>query len=402
MGRRSSYRSGSYRVERKADGTVTEYHHGRIISTAPFPGARTFVYYRKGQPIYVYANMDIRGLKDKKPRWFLGLFYIPFIAAIGSMVVSAFHAPIEAMQPSGLNTIAVQDKADIFTQEEENALLSSVQKLSVATGVTTQLVTIEWDEWQQTNETFIQYANTEYTAHFSDETGWLIAYSESPDAENKKCKWESVPGFETSHIMDVIGTKFYDDLRFALNNPNATPATSLGQALDNATYTFQNQTMEIDSANLLGAIPFALFIGFHAFIMIFAGSKQKYSYKELEEVESRAPTMSKSPVFANNQSQQTGYSVPRQSDNMYTHSSQPYSSEADNDRKTQFNFGLKNRDEEFSSHKKWDDDYKSPYGTTSDRTPTRCPACGEPYSPTYGNKCPFCHAKIREDKYNLY
>lgn len=283
---RSSSRSGSTRRIHHADGTYTEYSRGRITSDAPFPGARKFVYYRNGQPSYLYSNVDLRNVPDKKPRYFLGLFYIPFLLAFGSMTSEAISIPVDPMSTTSSSPIAIHDDADYFSTQEEQDLLNNITEFSQATGLVTQMVTVEWEEWQARANNFSEYALTRYYVEFSDEKGWLITYSEEPEgaATYADFEWEGIQGDETEKVLDVVIDDFNSYVQAGLIHETKPPAAIFGSAFQRATDNFNNQKLQIRPEELLIVIGPLLFILFHASIMIFAGTKQKYKAKELEEV----------------------------------------------------------------------------------------------------------------------
>ena len=85
--------------------------------------------------------------------------------------------------------------------------------------------------------------------------------------------------------MDVFISDFNKKLNSELTvNQVPDPAEAFDKAFDKAIDAFNNQTLRVDLEMLPMIIFMSLFIGVHSFIMIFAGTRKKYSYKELEEV----------------------------------------------------------------------------------------------------------------------
>ena len=118
------------------------------ISQHSFHGCRTFRYYRNGEAHYIYSDRDLTKIPDAKPRWLLGLFYLPFIFAIIMMVVGGFNAAKRPLDTLVYDRVSIVDELDVFTNTEEAELLSVVQNFSQTTGITTQIVTVPYSSWE--------------------------------------------------------------------------------------------------------------------------------------------------------------------------------------------------------------------------------------------------------------
>lgn len=276
---RSSGGSSGYSGGRSYGGTSS----GPRISNTPFYGSRTFRYYRDGTAHYVYSDRYLPAMKDPKPRWFLIFFYIPFIFAVFSIFAGSLCFPEKPMTTFSKSNVAVIDTADVFTTTEEQSLHEKLLEFGEKTGVTTQIITVDYDEWTD-NGSLENYAYYRYYAQFNDENGWLIVYSEEDDGYGD-WSWEGIQGDNTYDTMDV----FLDDFNTIFHSQlvlNQVPEVSVAftTAFDRAIDTFENQHFSVDFAMLPIGFFVLIFISVHGYIMIFAGTKKKYSYKELKEV----------------------------------------------------------------------------------------------------------------------
>ena len=273
---------------------------GIRTSKTPFYGARRFRYYRHGQPYYIYSDTDLRRVPDSKPRWFLILFYIPFIIAIIAMAAEVVSLPVSPMVPSSAATSMVLDTGDVFTDAEEEKLEKALSDFTAGTGIVTQIVTVEWDEWQKATNYFSDYALSRYYTRFSDERCWLLAYSEL-NGGITDWEWEGIQGDDTIDAVDVFIDGFNTGVQAALISSNEPdPATAFLAALHGALDDFQNQTIEFHFEMLFPFLFTSAFIAIHAYLMIFAGTNRKYSNSELEEVteEHNASEDSEVPLFS--------------------------------------------------------------------------------------------------------
>ena len=257
--------------------------NGITTSKAPFPGSRKFRYFRNGQTHYVYSNVDLTQVPDAKPRWFLIFFYLPFIFAIVSMFGGLISFPQKPMKTLIKENIAIIDKCEVFNSSEEEKLSELLIEFCETTGVTTQILTIDYDEWAN-NSSLEEYAYYRYYAQFEDENSWLLIYSEKDNGYGDWA-WEGVQGDNTVKTMDVFLEDFNTTLHSSFLISDAPlVAASFAKAFNKAIDLFKNQSITVNIEMVFPLLFMVPFIGFHSYIMIFAGTRKKYSNKDLQEV----------------------------------------------------------------------------------------------------------------------
>lgn len=280
-------RSGGSRSGGSRSGGSSRSHggsNGRVVSSSPFPNARKFRYYRNGSPVYVYSNVDLRAVPDAKPRWFMILFYLPFVFAVIGMFGSAMQFPQRPLDLVTTAQVAVCDEGDVFSLEEEERLVGVLNDFKNSTGVTAQVVTVDWETWSKGATSFSNYAFYRYYVQFSDENCWLLVYSEL-DNGLTDWEWEGIQGDNTIDVVDVFIDSFNIDVQSGLmSSHEPDPAETFIQAFSEASGAFDGQRFEVSWEELPMAIFVALFVAFHSYVMIFAGTRKKYSNSELEEV----------------------------------------------------------------------------------------------------------------------
>lgn len=264
----------------------------RVQSTY-FPGARRFRYYRHGSPCYVYSDIDLRARRDEKPRWFLIIFYIPFLLAFIPMLFSSFGGPVKPIHLPSETAIVIKDDANIFTATEKSELEKELQELKKTTGVVPAVITSNNEKWENNYNSLENYAYDLYVNNFSDESHWLILYSqpESINSDFIDWYWEGMQGDNTDKVLDVFIDDFNRDMqKFLTNRSHYTVEEAIEKCFKQATNKFENQGVHLELAQLSGAFFGLAFIVIHGYLMIFAGTRKPYKYSELQEVYDDSPT----------------------------------------------------------------------------------------------------------------
>ena len=257
--------------------------NGTITSNTSFVGSRKFRYYRNGSPVYIYSNQDLTSMEDPKPRWFALIFFIPFIAVFLSLIIDAFNIPQKPLEAYNPSNVAVIDAADVFSSQEEEQLSTKLKEFCDTTGITTQILTIEPEEWMD-NGSLENYAYHRYYVQFDNEDSWLIVYSEQDQGQGEWF-WEGIQGDNTIDVMDVFINDFNTELTSQLMlNQIATPETAFIAALNKAEKEFTNQSFSVDIVSIIFTSIGICFILVVAYFSIFFQPKKEYSSEELEEV----------------------------------------------------------------------------------------------------------------------
>jgi predicted Zn-ribbon and HTH transcriptional regulator len=199
------------------------------------------------------------------------------------MFGSSITVPQKPLETYNPQDVAIIDTADVFDSREEKMVSAKLKEFCNTTGVATQIVTVEYDEWTD-NGTLENYALARYYTQFDDENGWLIVYSELENGAGD-WSWEGIQGDNTYKVMDTFihdfNTQFQSQL---VVDQMADPANAFIDAFDKSIKAFNNQQFSIEFEGILPALFVLAFISVHGYVMIFAGTRKKYSYKELEEV----------------------------------------------------------------------------------------------------------------------
>lgn len=216
------------------------------------------------------------------------------------------QSPIDSLKTV---EIEVVDEADYLTSREEKALESALEEFGKTTGITTKIVLVEPEEWLD-NGSLQNYAYNRYYYEFDNEDSWLLIYSHENNGYGEWW-WESVDGDNVIPITDV----YFDEFQIALQSDmTVSDAPDIDgafiKALTKAMDEFNHQTIGLNweiVPMLLFMVPF---IGFHSYVMIFAGTRKKYSNKELEEIvdtttESTSNQNSSQSPMQNSPSEQT-------------------------------------------------------------------------------------------------
>lgn len=281
-GSRSRSRSGGSR----SGGTTKS----SICSKRPREGCKKYRYFDKqGKEQFIYCNYDPNPDNRKKSnrvgeiifKVFLSFFYLPFFIATIAMFATCaipYDVPLTKEQnPNSL--IYIYDTIDVIenTDELRNSLTAFYQK----TGVTPAVLTVSHDEWEDYYYSMKEYALEQYYKRFSDETHWLIVYSEPVGEDFNDWAWEGIIGDDTvSAISDQRCEQLTD-----LMQKNLYRGVGVGRAITDTFNTVaESYKTRYDLSMLLPALIMGVFVTFHYSVMIGAIGRKKY-YKGAELVD---------------------------------------------------------------------------------------------------------------------
>lgn len=236
---------------------------GPTISRGYFKGSTRYVYYRKGEPRYFYADKSFKpGIQWS--RLLILFFYLPFLF----VMVPAVIKEIPIAKKNYNHNIVISDEADVISDEQ--ALYDSLERFMKKTGVTPSVVTIYNDDWAGSGS-LENYAYSRYLREFDDEMHWLIVYAEEkyPSGSYKDWYWEGMQGDDTDNIINsAVAARFNSDLHSRLESDDRNVGAQLIASFDNITASYRKS---INWGELGSLMCFLGFILLHMFFMVFWG-----------------------------------------------------------------------------------------------------------------------------------
>ena len=248
---------------------------GPKISRGRFPGSTRYVYYRRGEPKYFYADKSFKpGIQWT--RLLLILFYLPFFF----LLVLAISQSIPIAKKDYDHNIVIRDEADVISDEQ--ALYDSLERFMKKTGVTPSVVTIYNDDWARSGS-LEDYAYSRYLREFDDEMHWLIVYAEGKytSSSYKDWYWEGMQGDDTDNIItDALAAKFNNDFHSRLESDDRDVGAQLIASFDNITASYHKRINWSDMGGMMFMLAFILF---HMYFMVFWGTFRYRGAKPVPE-----------------------------------------------------------------------------------------------------------------------
>jgi len=254
-----------------------------------YPGARAFCYYRHGTPRYVYSDVDLtdpKVMKAQRGAQLFGLVIIGiFIAVLALCLVSEITNPTK-LDGTSSYSVAVFDNAEIFTDEEESAIISSLNAFKQETGITPAVMTVYNDAWKSRYGSLENFAYDAYVNNFNDETHWLIVYSQpyEPEADFVDWYWEGMQGDETDGIINGVKLdRFNSNMqKYLTQSTSYAVSQAICAAFDGLTPNIM--TREVDFGGILPLGFFLLIMIVIAISIIFTVFVKGYKTTELAEI----------------------------------------------------------------------------------------------------------------------
>lgn len=251
-----------------------------------FAGATRYVHYSNGSSKIVYANKKELKRADA-PRWFCGIFYIPFIVAIFVMLFQSitFVRKLDTYR----QTSTIQDSLNILGDEADMVdLKNAIRNFYDKTGISICVVTISNEKWKENYSSLEDFAYDYYVSNIYDEDHWVLAYSQQEDinfSDKDFVDWY-YEGMQGDNTDAIINAKFLDRFNSEMQkNLTRVDGQNIAKAIsktisNNLAYIPVNK-LHIVWVNLGPALIMMAFISFHAYFMIFAGTgTYKKEYKE--------------------------------------------------------------------------------------------------------------------------
>lgn len=221
----SGYHSSSYRSGRQRPSRPRHEPPVRRVSSKAFHGAVRYVYYRDHKPQYVYSNYETVKRPIRKGALTGWLIFI-------ALLVYGFYLtlfPPEKLNTNYEHSIVIQDQLDII--EDKASLRQAMQDFLDETGITPAVMTITNESWQPYYSSLANKAYDLYVNAFTDESHWLIVYSqpETADPSFMDWHWEGMQGDDT---VTIITEDVADDFGLRLQKYlTASTRYTVGEAL---------------------------------------------------------------------------------------------------------------------------------------------------------------------------
>lgn len=171
-------------------------------SHAYFPGARTFVSYRSGKPVYTYADYSLipEKVTEEKCRDTVVISLIAF--AVCAILIFCSFIPPKPIIIDYDDKIVITDNIGVI--ENESYLSKELNSFKKKTGVAPAVITVNNEEWQEKYyDDLSRYAYDLYVNNFEDEKHCLIIYSEPAEKDPNFNDWyfETMIGDDTGRIF---------------------------------------------------------------------------------------------------------------------------------------------------------------------------------------------------------
>ena len=202
----------------------------------PFAGSTRYLYYKKGQPVFVYSNYDIvngqASLASKISSLVFTFLILFFFAAI---VIVISYSPPKKLETDYDTTIYIQDNINVL--DDTAALEASLTAFRDKTGITPAVLTITNEDWNTNYNTLENYAFDAYINNWEDEKHWLIVYSCSTKEDGfEDWYFEGMQGDDTDDILSEGRVNdFIDNLTKYLGQNKLSVDEAIAKAFDELT-----------------------------------------------------------------------------------------------------------------------------------------------------------------------
>jgi len=209
---------------------------GARSSSRPFTGAKRYVYYSGKKPHIIYADYDVT--KDSTSFALLIMGAVMFFIFGFTMLIPAavaFFPPVKKTMEYDTEII-IEDRAQIISESEEDALMEELEEFRNKTGITPAFFTVNNEDWEKEYKNLEKYSYDLYLDEFKDEKHWLIVYSEpeAPDADFNDWYWEGMQGDNTDSILSRKKTEIFNKSfqKNLLKRDKYTVAQALTESFD--------------------------------------------------------------------------------------------------------------------------------------------------------------------------
>ena len=245
------------------------------ISSRPFVGATTYVYYSKGhEPRLMYTNgQPLGSLKSS----IISLAITSFILLTVLLFLgfSGFHNPRKVS--TNYNTsIVIHDNNGVLSTEEFSSITETFNDFLDKTGISPSLLTVN-EEYVSNPDDLEVYAYDEYLKYFSDEKHWLIVYYSSKNTAKDNWAFEGMQGNDTDNVLTEDVTYRFDRVMYAsLHEEDASLYKALTRSFDEIMPTIMDKSYHLDAMQIfVGLFVGAIFTFFIVSQIISLNSQKK-------------------------------------------------------------------------------------------------------------------------------
>ena len=254
----------------------------RRVSNNKFNGAKRFLYYKNGSPVFVYSNYDISDERNRVSSFTSFFLYIVMLILVLGFIPGTGHFPKKIDISKYNSSIAISDTANVI--DDEDALMRSLIAFQDKTGITPCIITVHNEYWMNNYKDLEQYAYELYVEAFDDEKHWLIVYSEpeNPNPNFNDWYWEGMQGDDTDKILSYKETGLFNkEVQKYLAMENISVDEALSKAFDELTPVAMKKYIPL--RRMIYPLAFAGFILFMAIkSSSFHPFREKYFEKAVE------------------------------------------------------------------------------------------------------------------------
>ena len=256
-------------------------HHTRHRS---FAGCRTYYGYAHNKPVYIYTDYDLAdNCRTKKFSWAIFLYSLLIVSIVLVALKVTFVTQSTKLKTNTGDYVAIEDEIGIVDKGEYSKLSQEINTLYEKTGVATQVLFINNEDWMPNYTSLEAYAYEQYVTRFgNDETMWLLVYSE-PEVVDKSFNtwyWEGMIGDNTTRalpqsMLDGFNSSVQSNLY------TYSPADSISLALSELNENAGKTKIEPMGIFAFGLVGFLYLLGLVRDLIEIARAKQYKKYKEL-------------------------------------------------------------------------------------------------------------------------
>lgn len=257
----------------------------KFSRTKPFPGARRYYYINT---MGVRRSFYYGGVPQK--RSLVSVIFPPLIFIIAGIVMATVMFAViipTKLKPSKcvFSGAFVSDADDLFTSEEEDAMIDSFKAFYDKTGIEPYLYAFESHNLPAEYGTEINrksmesYAYNIYVNTFSDEGHFMILYTETLDSSGnvQSWFWVDMAGNDTGNLIDDDAFDYFQDVMQRYLNASSI---SKGEAIARS---FDESAKSIMKLPIFQIIYLSVFFLFFIGLPLFACISNAKDMKEMNE-----------------------------------------------------------------------------------------------------------------------